>query len=447
MLAQFDINVCFQTGEFPDEFTNWLLWENEKLTTKPPNKNNSIYNNDNYEGIVYTLEGVPDEKVYKLYQKTMEIKNVTFNQKRNKTWRIKVFKQIVEQIKLIIRIVTNNDLLNELLYPLFQLLNRFYEFTMEKFTVITNKGKNLTKKQSNLAKENEEILLECSSIIHRCFTLCLNDRNPNMLTNKRKYIIFFINLEFKMYHRLQNFEMIKNLIKVLSSRSILDNIIYTPDFKNSNTNINRFNSIKQQNIIFNYYMGQYFGCQENNFVQASSYLYASLIQCETNYVLQVNKILKLLIPFVLLSHGKIFNFEPWLSEYQIPNYYLALIKSILEGKIIEYDKILITHEKEILQTKTYIAWQLIHDIVNLQYCKKKILTLDPNVTTTIEFGPQKKKLKSSIIKFNEIEEISECDIANLINLGMIKGYISHTHQCIVLSKTNPFPDLYSGKQL
>jgi hypothetical protein len=40
----------------------------------------------------------------------------------------------------------------------------------------------------------------------------------------------------------------------------------------------------------------------------------------------------------------------------------------------------------------------------------------------------------------ELEE-ANCILANLIYQGKIKGYISHTHQKVVLSKTDAFPKL------
>lgn len=40
----------------------------------------------------------------------------------------------------------------------------------------------------------------------------------------------------------------------------------------------------------------------------------------------------------------------------------------------------------------------------------------------------------------DIDEV-QCILANLIYLGHIKGYISHQHQKLVVSKQNPFPPL------
>jgi len=35
----------------------------------------------------------------------------------------------------------------------------------------------------------------------------------------------------------------------------------------------------------------------------------------------------------------------------------------------------------------------------------------------------------------------ECILANLIYNGMIKGYLSHKHRCMVVSQTGPFPKI------
>ena len=40
----------------------------------------------------------------------------------------------------------------------------------------------------------------------------------------------------------------------------------------------------------------------------------------------------------------------------------------------------------------------------------------------------------------DIDEV-ECIIANLIYKGFMKGYVSHTHRKVVLSKKTPFPSI------
>jgi len=49
-----------------------------------------------------------------------------------------------------------------------------------------------------------------------------------------------------------------------------------------------------------------------------------------------------------------------------------------------------------------------------------------------------------IMKWMKMETDSaeiECILANLIYNGMIKGYLSHKHKCMVVSNTDPFPKI------
>ncbi|KAL9964532.1 hypothetical protein ACROYT_G028187 [Oculina patagonica] len=53
-------------------------------------------------------------------------------------------------------------------------------------------------------------------------------------------------------------------------------------------------------------------------------------------------------------------------------------------------------------------------------------------------------IKQFFPKVEDIDVIEvECIVANLIYMGYIKGYISHQHQKLVVSKQNPFPALSS----
>ena len=52
------------------------------------------------------------------------------------------------------------------------------------------------------------------------------------------------------------------------------------------------------------------------------------------------------------------------------------------------------------------------------------------------------------LKMMKVDEIdgdeTQCILANLIYEGRIKGYISHQHQKLVVSKQQPFPPLSVG---
>ena len=51
-------------------------------------------------------------------------------------------------------------------------------------------------------------------------------------------------------------------------------------------------------------------------------------------------------------------------------------------------------------------------------------------------------LHSPVMKVEDVDlDETECILANLIYEGKIKGYISHQHQKLVISKANAFPAL------
>ena len=65
-----------------------------------------------------------------------------------------------------------------------------------------------------------------------------------------------------------------------------------------------------------------------------------------------------------------------------------------------------------------------------------------NITKTFQLSIEK---FVSVLTFLELEDVDsaevECILANLIYLGRIKGYISHQHNKLVVSKQNAFPSL------
>ena len=60
-------------------------------------------------------------------------------------------------------------------------------------------------------------------------------------------------------------------------------------------------------------------------------------------------------------------------------------------------------------------------------------------TTKLDIGMFKRCLDSIGVSMDKDEV--ECVLANLIYKGYIKGYLSHQHAKLVVSKGNPFPPL------
>ena len=65
--------------------------------------------------------------------------------------------------------------------------------------------------------------------------------------------------------------------------------------------------------------------------------------------------------------------------------------------------------------------------------------LHPAGTTKLDINSFKRCLGATGVEM-DIDEI-ECMLANLIYKGYVKGYLSHQHSKLVLSKGKPFPPL------
>lgn len=91
----------------------------------------------------------------------------------------------------------------------------------------------------------------------------------------------FANLEFAIYHRLKNKDMIKNLVKVLESR------VNARDIPPLNQSLAIEH--KSQIVLYNYYLGQYYGCLENDHERGFFHLNEALLQCPLLYVESTGK--------------------------------------------------------------------------------------------------------------------------------------------------------------
>lgn len=303
-------------------------------------------------------------------------------------------------------------------------------------------------------------LENCGRLIHRSFNICLNDRNPVEHENRGIGSFSFANLEFLIYHKLDNRDMIKNLVKVLQSRS-KDTLEAVREVE-----------YKGHIVRYYYYMGEYYGCYESDFSKGYTFLYAALLECKREYTNQIEKILMLLIPFSML-------YNKWYINEEVLNGLLGssdtgsvlggifapIIKSYKTGNLELFDAEFQKNELYFLNNGTYVALSMIRELVALKFIKrcckiiggtKTIVSLKSiaavykknSITTKMLKSLNKKKSKVKSNKqvteeeqFDDLLDEIECILANLINKGYIKGYLSHSNRCLVLSKNDAFPTL------
>ena len=395
-----------------------------------------------------------DDKIKQVFELNQKIwsKITTFysvperGKKVAKEYHRELFDLIDEQLLLMNRIAARES--TWILYPLFVLARELVMFINEL--------------KKHFSSSLTAYIERCGRSVHRSFTLCLNDRNPNRRENRRSGVYLFINLEFKIYHKLNNRDMIKNLVKVVKSRQ---EDRFEPLMPCNESLCSIYNG---QDVTYNYYMGQYYGCIENNYEKAFEHLNLAYLGCNPENMCQLNKILILLIPFGLLSHRKLVHQELLFSLYPkksinksnnnnngqsnesderiLGNLYKEIIKCCRTGNIVRYDN-LVTGTKMnqifFLKNGLYVSMQLLRELVLLRYVeimyrlneRSSIIPLE--MIYIAKFTGSKKQFPVTSEAINELE----CELACLISKKMIKGYLSHGNKCMVVSKTDAFPKL------
>ncbi|CCK69902.1 uncharacterized protein KNAG_0D01500 [Huiozyma naganishii CBS 8797] len=387
-----DVSGYFQERYYDEKFIDFLQW-----------------NSENGKRTIYTLNTYNDDTVLELYNAVMQLRTVVLpemrslknvNPKRRKRRTVQVLVKVHEtlerELKLLVRLIDRKPLMNWLLYPLFTVARSLYS-NAKKF------------------EDGTAYVESCGRAVHRCFTMCLQDKNEeNWRLNKRQGVYFFVVLEFQIYHRLHNYDMIKNLVKAVETHQRMGQIPSPRD-----SMLSMFRALM---VTYHYYMGLYFCSQTVQYDKAYEFLLLSYLDCPaatpTTRGPQETKILRLLFPCALVSRRLVLKRRDPFQD--------ALIRTINRGDIPGFKTLVQANELQLLREGTYLPTSKLVHLVNLQYVKRAV---------------EQRTGGGTQVPLQTVPQLTECDIALLISSGSIKGYLSHGHACLVLSKTNAFPPL------
>ncbi|KAJ1983920.1 COP9 signalosome (CSN) subunit [Dimargaris verticillata] len=266
-------------------------------------------------------------------------------------------------------------------------------------------------------------LEESARVVNRAFSTCINDSNfeSPRETSRQQGTYFLVGLLFQIYFRLDTKHLCKNVLRVLSKVNIAD-LKYYP---------------RPHQIKFKYYEGRY-EFYNGNFTKAGEYLEYALQRCHKSYPTNKQRILAFLIPTRL--YQGILPMQALLERYPaLGAVYQPLVTAIKTGNIKLFDERLAQHEHLLLRQGTYLALEQARNIAIRTLFKKVYLVLGK--TTRLQFHQFQAALKFVGMAIESAEV--ECMLAAMIYKGYIRGYLSHEHQTLVLSKNGPFPSLGS----
>ncbi|XP_047576434.1 PCI domain-containing protein 2 isoform X2 [Lutra lutra] len=188
-----------------------------------------------------------------------------------------------------------------------------------------------------------------------------------------------------------------------------------------------------QRVTFRYYVGRK-AMFDSDFKQAEEYLSFAFEHCHRASQKNKRMILIYLLPVkMLLGHMPTIEL---LRKYRLMQF-AEVTKAVSEGNLLLLNEALTKHETFFIRCGIFLILEKLKIITYRNLFKKVYLLLRTHQLSLDAF--------LVALKFMQVEDVDidevQCILANLIYMGHIKGYISHQHQKLVVSKQNPFPPL------
>ncbi|XP_011503862.1 PREDICTED: PCI domain-containing protein 2 homolog isoform X2 [Ceratosolen solmsi marchali] len=262
-----------------------------------------------------------------------------------------------------------------------------------------------------------ENLEKCAECLMSCFRICAADNRSSEDDTKRWGMLSLVNQLLKVYFRINKLHLCKPLIRAIESS------IYKDHF-----------SLAQQ-ITYRFFVGRK-AMFDSNYKAADEYLTYAFQHCHKKSKKNKRLILMYLIPVkMLLGYIPKHNL---LKKYNLIEF-CDLIEAVKKGNLQNLDIVMCKQESFLINAGIYLIVEKLKLIAYRNLFKKVYLILNTHQIDIQSLLCALKIYGRSEINMDE----TECLVANLIFDGKIKGYISHQHKKVVISKQNPFPKLSS----
>uniref|UniRef100_A0A668A121 PCI domain-containing protein 2 n=1 Tax=Myripristis murdjan TaxID=586833 RepID=A0A668A121_9TELE len=235
--------------------------------------------------------------------------------------------------------------------------------------------------------------------------------------SKKWGMLFLINQLFKIYFKINKLHLCKPLIRAIDSSNLKN------DYSMA------------QRVTYKYYVGRK-AMFDSDFKPAEEYLSFSFQHCHRSSQKNKRMILIYLLPVkMLLGHMPT---HQLLRKYDLMQF-ADVTKAVSEGNLLLLNEALVKHETFFIRCGIFLILEKLKIITYRNLFKKVYQLLRTHQLPLDAFLVALRMMQVDEVNIDEVQ----CILANLIYMGHIKGYISHQHQKLVVSKQNPFPPLSS----
>lgn len=263
----------------------------------------------------------------------------------------------------------------------------------------------------------EELLEKAADLLMGLFRVCASDNRSSPEDSKRRGMLILVNQLFKIYFKINKLHLCKPLIRAIESSNIKEQ------------------SGLAQIVTYKYYVGRK-AIFDSDFKNAEECLTYAFEHCHKKCQKNKRQILINLIPVkILLGQMPKANL---LVKYDLTQFE-EVMKAVKEGNLLRLKNAMAVHETYFIKCGVYQILEKLNIITYRNLFKKVFLITSTHQIPVESFLTTLKFMGMNNIDIDEVE----CIIVNLIYEGKIKGYISHQHRKLVVSKQNPFPALSS----
>ncbi|XP_022288159.2 myosin-VIIa-like [Crassostrea virginica] len=260
-----------------------------------------------------------------------------------------------------------------------------------------------------------ERLEKAAELLMGCFRVCASDNRASVEDTKKWGMLNLVNQLFKIYFKINKLHLCKPLIRAIDSLPLKD----------------RFPLAQQ--VTFRYYVGRK-AMFDSDFKSADEFLTFAFTRCHKSSTKNKRMTLIYLLPVKMLL-----GYMPSqrvLQKYDLLQF-AEVAQAVSSGNLLSLNKALEKNEAFFIKCGIYLILEKLKIITYRNLFKKVHLILGTHQLPIESFTTALRMMKVEDIDNDE----TACLIANLIYENKIKGYISHQHQKLVVSKQNAFPKL------
>lgn len=287
--------------------------------------------------------------------------------------------------------------------------------------------------RTSTAKSAENIE-EVARLFNKAFTACLTDRQPAETSRKWGTYMTLAKL-FRAYFHLSTFKLCKNAIRALQASADVPPIDRVP---------------KSHAVSAAFYVGVYYFV-EQEYADALQYFVYAYENCLVKiHAAQRRTIVHYLLP-CLLQRGR-YASGSFLAKHALEDVYAPIVDALRCGDVWRYTSELQRIRGLLLKAGTY-------------YCFETLFTLLYRNLFRLTFELEERRTKAPLAVYQCALKVAasgkndddqqkdastnpifpvpsvQCVFAQLIDVGYVKGYVSHEKAFIVLSANEAFPKI------